>query len=754
MKKLHLSLFVVIFALCTPLVQAEEAYDTSTPISPTVKVRAYESLMNGQIVPFSEGSGTLISSDGLILTNAHVVVDEALDEPLGAFSICVSHVPTEKPSCRFTASLLRYDETIDLALLKMNPNVLWGDPIVEFPHLSYDAQPTTNNGEAIKTVGFPFNGAQTIAEVPGEIKGFEKINGFNYLKTDADFFPGNSGGTLLGNGGEFIAVPTYVRSNDPNSGRALDIKEAQQWIDSNEGRQGKNDQPTEQKLIKMWQVCYLFNLDGNIDLESYPQLSMQMPDGWHLDFLNQTEFTSLRKGEFGYFSVLAQPGVFSARFDLNEFETLVDHYFDFDFLDQRKQIKVLGNPGLQFEGEVDEIKMGVIYFPYGHGLVAIVYAMPIEDNQQIQSEIDSFLESLSLNSPVSNENNKASSTLNEPAYPFTLTMPSSWKVLKSTVQGYNLAEIGTESDLFEWGLIDYFPLYQDTIYVNGVNPYTDTLDFGELIFYSDDLVLDGLKGNLSVYQDAGNIPTKKVMAVVKDPEQEFRFMYEGELDAFDEGAQAFDEMLRTFKSKRYDQNPNPEWLDFDLAQQGQYSVPDFGQNSSPFLTDIQGHRYEQSIRHLVDLGVIDGNPDGTFAPDDQVNRAAALKIILQSLRSVQTANQQVAFQLPQEFDAFPDVPSGIWYETYVAEGVDKKIINGYPDGTFKGENPVNLAEALKMIIEAYGLSLISETSDPWYQRYLELALSLNLLPDDLKNPSQLVSRAQLVYMVDQVTRME
>ena len=49
------------------------------------------------------------------------------------------------------------------------------------------------------------------------------------------------------------------------------------------------------------------------------------------------------------------------------------------------------------------------------------------------------------------------------------------------------------------------------------------------------------------------------------------------------------------------------------------------------LPDIEGHRFESAIRHLYNLGIIEGNPDGTYRADDPINRAAFLKILMLSV---------------------------------------------------------------------------------------------------------------------------
>ncbi len=54
---------------------------------------------------------------------------------------------------------------------------------------------------------------------------------------------------------------------------------------------------------------------------------------------------------------------------------------------------------------------------------------------------------------------------------------------------------------------------------------------------------------------------------------------------------------------------------------------------------------------------------------------------------------------------FPDVPKGSWYESYVCDAAAKSYVKGYTDGTFKPSRPVSRAEAIKMIFAVMGLTM-------------------------------------------------
>ena len=112
--------------------------------------------------------------------------------------------------------------------------------------------------------------------------------------------------------------------------------------------------------------------------------------------------------------------------------------------------------------------------------------------------------------------------------------------------------------------------------------------------------------------------------------------------------------------------------------------------------DVVGTDYEDAVVRLVALGIIDGFEDGTYRPDEQVTRAQFAKIVVASLGVGEAA------QYAKGATKFADVPADHWATGYINVAVDMGVIAGYPDGTFKPENQVTFAEAIKMIVAALG----------------------------------------------------
>jgi serine protease Do len=143
----------------------------------------------------SIGSGLLISADGYILTNAHVV---ALAEQEKSVSI------TLNSGSKYRAQIVSADEDADLALLKIE------DKSVQFPY--FDLAFTSPNylGETVVALGSPAGYRNSVSHGILSAKGRSfSVEGHNYsnlLQTDAAINPGNSGGPLVDINGGLVGI--------------------------------------------------------------------------------------------------------------------------------------------------------------------------------------------------------------------------------------------------------------------------------------------------------------------------------------------------------------------------------------------------------------------------------------------------------------------------------------------------------------------------------------------------------------------
>lgn len=158
-----------------------------------------------------------------------------------------------------------------------------------------------------------------------------------------------------------------------------------------------------------------------------------------------------------------------------------------------------------------------------------------------------------------------------------------------------------------------------------------------------------------------------------------------------------------------------------------------------------GSSYGQAAEYLRDLGIVQGYGDGSFRPGNNINRAEFIKIVASA------AMKPADISGCTWNNPFTDVPRGVWYERYVCAAYRSGVIRGYDDGTFRGGSPVNMAEAAKIIVEAYGITYQAD-AELWYRGYIQALGKAEAFPPTVQSPSQELRRAEMAYVIAQVLR--
>lgn len=96
--------------------------------------------------------------------------------------------------------------------------------------------------------------------------------------------------------------------------------------------------------------------------------------------------------------------------------------------------------------------------------------------------------------------------------------------------------------------------------------------------------------------------------------------------------------------------------------------------------------YGESVSAVAEAGLIVGYPDGAFRPDAPITRAEFAVIVSRFSAAVSHGG-----------NSFPDVPDEHWAERQIARAEYLGWINGYPDGSFKPDQPITRAEAITML---------------------------------------------------------
>lgn len=146
------------------------------------------------------GSGFIIDSRGVVITNYHVVK--------GAAEVTVRL----QDGTTYSATDIKSDPRTDLAVVRFTPKG-------SLPHLEFGDSSAMEIGDRVLAVGAPFGfaGSVTSGIISGKGRKLNNTIHEDYLQTDAAINPGNSGGPLVNLDGKVVGVNTAIRSNSGGS---------------------------------------------------------------------------------------------------------------------------------------------------------------------------------------------------------------------------------------------------------------------------------------------------------------------------------------------------------------------------------------------------------------------------------------------------------------------------------------------------------------------------------------------------------
>lgn len=154
-----------------------------------------------------QGTGFIISEEGYIITNAHILADAS-----GKLATIIQIITYEQDI--INAEFIGYDPVFDIALLKIQG---------EYEKLELDNSDNVQIGEKVIAIGNPLGLQFSVTQ--GIVSGIHR-KGINqveaYIQTDAALNPGNSGGPLINKQGKVIGINNFKISGGENLGFALE----------------------------------------------------------------------------------------------------------------------------------------------------------------------------------------------------------------------------------------------------------------------------------------------------------------------------------------------------------------------------------------------------------------------------------------------------------------------------------------------------------------------------------------------------
>ena len=136
------------------------------------------------------------------------------------------------------------------------------------------------------------------------------------------------------------------------------------------------------------------------------------------------------------------------------------------------------------------------------------------------------------------------------------------------------------------------------------------------------------------------------------------------------------------------------------------------------FSDLGGAECQEAVEILSALGLVTGFPDGTFRPAATITRAEFASIAVRAL-----GFGDITAQLRGP-TGFSDVPAAHWASGCVNVAATRGLMTGYPNGTFRPEDPVTCSEAVAVIVRLLGYG--PAVTGPWPIGYLVKGYELGI----------------------------
>jgi S1-C subfamily serine protease len=165
--------------------------------------------------PRASGSGVLLRSDGIVITNHHVITNTRTNRSYDEIFLSLpSDGDSASLSTRYRLKPLLINKDYDLVLLRVESDAA-GKPVPKswrFPSIEIGDSRKIKTLDDLFIIGFPEKGGSTATVSHGVVEGKDLLA--NWIKTDARVIHGNSGGAAVNNEGKLVGIPTKVLSDE------------------------------------------------------------------------------------------------------------------------------------------------------------------------------------------------------------------------------------------------------------------------------------------------------------------------------------------------------------------------------------------------------------------------------------------------------------------------------------------------------------------------------------------------------------
>lgn len=172
------------------------------------------------------------------------------------------------------------------------------------------------------------------------------------------------------------------------------------------------------------------------------------------------------------------------------------------------------------------------------------------------------------------------------------------------------------------------------------------------------------------------------------------------------------------------------------------SVSSFGMQAfaSRIPVDVEGTRYEEPIRILQALDIMNGDGDGNFRPDDTIKRSEVTKMAVLAMGLGDAAESA------KGTSNFPDVPTDHWANGYINVATAQNLVVGYDTGYFLPDKEITYAEAMTIFVRAMGYEVYAQSKGGFPQGYIVAGSNNGLTKNVQGSNAAPISRGNVAFM--------
>lgn len=722
-------------------------------MSPTVQVRAYRVTPGGHPAMVDMGSGTLISADGLVLTNNHVIYDELRKEPLPLFDVGITFDEKKQPVAQYLARLVASDKEKDVAVLKLLPETVFGAPLPSLKHLVWDRDFNLKPGDTMRVAGYGASGGKTLTLTRGQVSGFEKFRDMMVFKTDSDIDNGSSGGTVLDNDGHFIGVPVYLRRYRENVGYILDLRELRAWI-----RQaitqppGKKNAGEDRLAFRLRQFLNAGDT-GVVTTGMYPDARLKYDKPWELLRYDVDTFTLLQReistpvtlnvAVIHCLFPLDDPFKEKTLKDVRRFEAKANHFTEED-------VDIAGKSGKLFKVDVDAKRYIQYYVWLEDCYLLITTKLDLRDENitaQQWSAVRGLVHGFSFPNPGAYQKPYLEGQVNFPLPGLSFIIPPGWRGLAAT-DGSNrsgIVSLGLKARQDASIIISrvFVPEHQRNKTANEriQDIFKSASNQVKIVRRNDAAIVDGFPAFYLLFEeDEKDKEFHTLLLQVLMGKYVLNIMARDLAENTDALMRDVSVMLPTVR--------------LESGAERKRGLCKIGRLSSMF-SDVRHHVYEDEIVLLAARQVLSGFPDGTFRPEEPVTRARALRIIMGTRQASDRANRSgdgMTLNLKgEQRSPFKDIPVSNSLTPYLIKADEMGALDFISKKPFVGrrfcpDHTVTTLQALAMLTAAFDIDVYDGDGIKREKSLMDYGMVYGLIPATVKRADQILTAGELAAM--------